>query len=194
MHESEAGREEITLARRAAAGDHEAFRTIVVRYEERLLAFLTQMLGEPEAARDAAQETFIAAFRALPGWQPPATADPAHPLAPWLYRIAANQALSQLRRASAQAGTHLSALEHVEAPAQQSWEDQFVARELLRQALSALSAEDAACLVLHYVTGERYGEIAARLGLTSEAVRKRVARGLIALRAAYARLDVEVFP
>jgi RNA polymerase sigma factor (sigma-70 family) len=193
MHESDDGREEMRLAQRAAAGDHEAFRAIVMRYEERLLAFLTQMIGEPEAARDAAQETFIAAFRALSGWQPPVTGDPVHPLAPWLYRIAANQALSQMRRAAAHPSTPLLALENVAHP-QHAWEERFAARELLRQALSELTAEDAACLVLHYVAGERYGEIAARLGLTGEAVRKRVSRGLVALRAAYARLDVEVFP
>ncbi len=77
-------------------------------------------------------------------------------------------------------------------PSSLAWEDRFVARELLRQALHTLNDDDAACLVLR-LAGERYGEIAAQLGLTSEAVRKRVARGLVALRAAFA-LDVEVRP
>ena len=72
-----------------------------------------------------------------------------------------------------------------------SLEDQFVARELLREALSHLSEEDAACLVLHFVAGERYQEIATRLGLTSEAVRKRVSRALSELRRVYASLDKE---
>jgi RNA polymerase sigma factor (sigma-70 family) len=71
-------------------------------------------------------------------------------------------------------------------------EERTAARDLLRAALGHLTEEDAACLVLHYVAGERYAEIAARLGLTSEAVRKRVSRGLVVLRAAYRALDVEV--
>ena len=70
-------------------------------------------------------------------------------------------------------------------------EERAIARDLLRRALRDLSEEDVACVVLHYVAGERYGEIASRLGLTPEAVRKRVARGLIALRAAYAAQESE---
>jgi RNA polymerase sigma-70 factor, ECF subfamily len=50
--------EELALAARAARGDHEAFRQIVLRYEQRLLAFLTHMTGDAELARDLAQDTF----------------------------------------------------------------------------------------------------------------------------------------
>jgi RNA polymerase sigma-70 factor, ECF subfamily len=183
-----AGAEELALAARAAQGDHEAFRQIVLRYEGRLLAFLAQMLGDAETARDVAQEAFVAAYTALPQWQPPTGAH-AHPLAPWLYRIASNRALSVLR----QSGPPQSDWQLAEVTATQGgWEDHFIARELLQQALHTLTADDAACLVLHFVAGERYGEIGERLGLTAEAVRKRVARGLVALRAAYHALDVEV--
>jgi RNA polymerase sigma factor (sigma-70 family) len=180
------GAEELALARRAAQGDHEAFREVVLRYEGRLCAYLAQMTGDGELARDLAQETFVAAYRALPQWQPPTAPHP-HPLAPWLYRIASNRALSTLRNPAPTAADW-----QMTEIANEGWEDHFVARELLRQALRTLSAEDAACLVLHFVAGERYGEIGVRLGLSAEAVRKRVARGLVALRAAYHALDVEV--
>jgi RNA polymerase sigma factor (sigma-70 family) len=69
-----------------------------------------------------------------------------------------------------------------------------IGRELLRVALATLDEDDAACLVLHYVAGERYGEIAARLGISSEAVRKRVGRSLSSLRRAYAALETEAQP
>jgi RNA polymerase sigma factor (sigma-70 family) len=72
-----------------------------------------------------------------------------------------------------------------------SLEDRAVARDRLRSAPRKLSEEDVACVVLHYVAGERYGEIASRIGMSSEAVRKRVARGLAALRAAYAAQESE---
>lgn len=190
---AEEARAEVALARRAAHGDEDAFQEIVAHYEGRLLAFLMQMLGDLETARDVLQETLLAAFRALAHWQPPPDHD--HPLAPWLYRIATNRALSALR-AEAGSSQHMTTRITTEAahPTAPAWEDSFVARELVRQALKSLAADDAACLVLHFVAGERYGEIADRLGLTSEAVRKRVARGLVALRAAYAALDVEVKP
>ena len=64
-------------------------------------------------------------------------------------------------------------------------------RALLRAALETLDEDDAACLVLHYVAGKRYGEIAAQLNLSSEAVRKRVGRALTALRRAYAAMESE---
>ena len=107
--------DELSLAERAAHGDHAAFGTLVRAYEPQILAYLAQMLGDAEAARDVAQETFLAAYQALPRWRPPATEDLAtsRPLSPWLYRIATNKALSLLRSnaarpavaASARAGT-----------------------------------------------------------------------------------------
>lgn len=194
--------DELSLIGRAARGGHDAFRLIVLAYEARLLAYLTQMLGDAETARDVAQETFLAAYRALPRWQPPAShnspgsrasgagnAEMAHPLSPWLYRIATNRALSLLR--GRPATPRLDAGAGPPEPAT-PLDERMAARDLLRGALRQLSEEDAACLVLHFVAGERYAEIAARLGLSNEAVRKRVSRALVALRAAYRALDVEV--
>ncbi len=208
----EAG-DELALIQRAAAGDHGAFRLLVLAYEPRLLAHLTQTLGDSEAARDVAQDTFLSAFRALPRWRPPdrlpvssrqaeAVAGDSSSggattamrlLSPWLYRIATNRALSVLRAQPPSAS--LDAAAPGREPALvggPSLEDRCAARDLLRSALGRLAAEDAACLVLHFVAGERYGEIAERLGMTGEAVRKRIARALVALRAAYKALDVEV--
>ena len=72
-----------------------------------------------------------------------------------------------------------------------SVEDAVIGRTLLRAALETLDDDDAACLILHYVAGERYSEIGARLNLSSEAVRKRVGRALTALRRAYAAMESE---
>ena len=207
------GQEELALIQRAASGDHEAFRDLVLTYEAKLLAYLTQMLGDPECARDVAQETFIAVFHALPRWRPLAsheTTDIARPLAPWLYRIATNRALSLVRKQNVRRRVHSSKVNEDAVPGEErleteryalaasayqaSFEESYIARELLRQALSSLSEDDAACLVLHYVSGERYGEIAERLGLSSEAVRKRIARALAVLRKTYLALDTEVRP
>ncbi|GCE06703.1 RNA polymerase sigma factor [Dictyobacter aurantiacus] len=201
---------ELALIERVTHGDAEAFRYLVVLYEGRLIAYLTQMLGgDKENACDIAQETFIAVYQTLPHWKPPANAGAeasghagygAGLLAPWLYRIATNRALSLLRKQEVRRRMHGPAVnrsENRETPFEQgarqsSFEDSSIARELLRAALSTLDEDDAACLVLHYVSGERYGEIAARLGMSSEAVRKRVSRALIALRKAYRLLDTEV--
>ncbi len=200
--------EELELIRRAQHGDHEAYRRLVISYESRLLAYLTHLLGDRENARDIAQETFIAAFHALPRWNPPERqkksrsddqeqddAARIHPLAPWLYRIATNRALNLLQRQP----VHSSLLERDALYEQQrsseqnpTIEDRFIARELLREALGQLSELDAACLILRFVSGAGYTEIALQLGITKEAARKRVTRGLTALRAAYRAVDMEV--
>jgi RNA polymerase sigma factor (sigma-70 family) len=187
---TEAG--EARLIARAAADDDDAFASLVASYEAGMLRYLAQMLGDVEQARDIAQETFLAAHRALPQWKASAGATPGRLLAPWLYRIATNKAISALRsqrdtRHEVSLRENAGLIPHTGA----SLEERAIARDLLRRALRDLSEEDVACVVLHYVAGERYGEIASRLGLTPEAVRKRVARGLIALRAAYAAQESE---
>jgi RNA polymerase sigma-70 factor (ECF subfamily) len=190
------------LVRRILHGDQDAYRHIVVRYETRVLAYLTYVLGEYELARDVAQEVFVAAYTALGQWhghdyehadgQVGGQGWNAPTLAPWLYRIATNRALNVLRAQKSRGGLPSSlTLLPERLMSEHSLEDQVVRRELLTAALRELSAEDATCLVLRVIAGEHYADIAQRLGLTSEAVRKRVARGLVALRAAYHALDVE---
>lgn len=187
-------------------------------YETPVLSYLQSILGNWENARDLAQETFIAAFYALPHWRPPellyhqqsvpqksgqsARSIVEHPLAPWLYRIATNHALTFLKQRGKRAEVSLSVGEHTDISqvsesvgipqsSVETWENRYVARELLHEALSQLSADDAYCIILRFVAGERYAEIAERLGTTKEAVRKRVARGLVVLRSIYRALDWE---
>ena len=184
-----AAADELSLIQRAAGGDHAAFAALMRRYEPRIQRYLRQMVGDTELAGDLTQETFLAAYRALARWQPPPETAPqtSDPLSPWLYRIATNRALSALRsQAVSRRASPAPASEEIA-----SVEDAAVGRALLRAALETLDEDDAACLVLHYVAGERYGEIAARLNLSSEAVRKRVGRALTALRRVYAAMESE---
>ena len=188
-----AAADELSQIRRAATGDHAAFALLVRRYEARIVIYLRQTLGDADLASDLAQETFLAAYQALPRWQPPPpnlATQTTDLLSPWLYRIATNYAISALRRQT------MSARRAPAPPARarSSLEDAVIGRELLRAAIATLDEDDAACLVLHYVAGERYGEIAARLGISSEAVRKRVGRSLSSLRRAYAALETEAQP
>lgn len=55
---------ELILA--AQLGDADAFGQLVVRYQQTVYAHALALLGDREAARDAAQDAFLAAFRALP--------------------------------------------------------------------------------------------------------------------------------
>lgn len=209
--------DEIELVQRTLQGDDDAFRDLVLSYETSLLTYLQSMLGDRESARDIAQETFVAVYFGLSRWTPPKQVNIAtnatdmadsgpfkrsyietHPLAPWLYQIATNRAITFLKKHAAHKRVvslddySQDAARMVQNENRTELEDRLVAQELLRDALGRLEKEDATYLVLRFVSGERYIEIAERLGTTKEAVRKRVARGLRALRASYKALEMEV--
>src|SRR5690242_18048352 len=77
----------------ALSGDPEAFGEIVRRWERRIFALAFGMLGREEDARDATQETFLAAFRNLRNFRGEAR------VSSWLHRIAVNQCITRQRRA-----------------------------------------------------------------------------------------------
>ena len=81
------------IVERALTGDAEAFGEIVRRWERRIFALAYGMLGREEDARDATQETFLAAFRNLRGFRGEAK------VSSWLHRIAVNQCITRQRRA-----------------------------------------------------------------------------------------------
>jgi len=81
------------IVERALTGDAEAFGELVRRWERRIFALAYGMLGREEEARDATQETFLAAFRNLRGFRGEAK------VSSWLHRIAVNQCITRQRRA-----------------------------------------------------------------------------------------------
>ena len=81
------------IVERALTGDADAFGELVRRWERRIFALTYGMLGREEDARDATQETFLAAFRTLRGFRGEAK------VSSWLHRIAVNQCISRQRRA-----------------------------------------------------------------------------------------------
>ncbi|HLM25003.1 MAG TPA: sigma-70 family RNA polymerase sigma factor [Pyrinomonadaceae bacterium] len=85
------GSDEI-IVERALTGDADAFGELVRRWERRIFALAYGMLGREEDARDATQETFLAAFRNLRGFRGEAK------VSSWLHRIAVNQCISRQRR------------------------------------------------------------------------------------------------
>jgi RNA polymerase sigma-70 factor, ECF subfamily len=88
---------ESSLARAAAAGDREAFASLVDLAKRPVYGLCHRLLQDPEEARDASQEAFVRAFAAL------ATFDPAQPFAAWVLRIARNHCIDVLRRRLPQA-------------------------------------------------------------------------------------------
>ncbi len=80
------------LVELALDGDEDAYGALVRRYQRRLTAFLGQLVGDIELARELSQEAFIRAWSAL------ARFDPRYRFSTWLFRIAHNLGIDHLRR------------------------------------------------------------------------------------------------
>ena len=80
------------LVELALDGDEGAFGVLVRRYQRRLTAFLSQLVGDIELARELSQEAFVRAWSALERF------DPRYRFSTWLFRIAHNLGIDQLRR------------------------------------------------------------------------------------------------
>ncbi|MCH9650507.1 MAG: sigma-70 family RNA polymerase sigma factor [Deltaproteobacteria bacterium] len=176
----EADRDRKVLAR-VAAGDAEAFGFLVDRHQRRLLHLCERILGNPEDARDAAQEVFLKVYRKA------ATFQPRGQVFTWLYRIATNHCLNQLRRRRIVRFVGLSSGSD-EAPCELDPPDSGVDPEAaleIRQAwhrtrlsMSRLPANQRVVLVLAKFEGLTYREIAEVLEISEGAVESRLFRAM----------------
>jgi RNA polymerase sigma-70 factor (ECF subfamily) len=137
-------------------------------------------VGDREVALDLAQDTFLQVYKEIGKTSGELKLDA------WIYRIATNYGLRYLNR------KHLRQMIHLEGPdgmedslATAGPEDQSVTRIVVQQALARMNPKDAAILQLHFGNGFSYEEIGHILNMSSEAVRKRVARGMEKFRALY---------
>jgi len=155
------------LVRAALAGSQEAFRELVARFERPVFGLIVRMVGDPETAEDLAQEVFVKAYRAL------ASYDPSRKLSSWLFKIAHNATIDHLRRSAPETvplasdeeegGNLLATLADAgtESPAAAA-ERRAMARALER-AIRDLRPDYREAVVLRYVEGLSYEEIAEAL-------------------------------
>ena len=86
------------LIARARSGDGEAFRQLIGPHRRELMVHCYRILGSTQDAEDALQETLLAAWQGLRGFEERAS------VRTWLYRIATSRCLNALRRAAAARG------------------------------------------------------------------------------------------
>lgn len=97
--EPETGNEDLPLIARAKAGDRDAFASLVQRYGKAVLNLIDKMIRDPGVVEDLWQETFVRALENLASYEPRSRADGSGPgFASWLYRIATNLTLDELRK------------------------------------------------------------------------------------------------
>jgi RNA polymerase sigma factor (sigma-70 family) len=162
----------VALVRR---GQQSAFDTLAGRYQSRLLWFCLQMLRSKEDAEDALQEVFAAAFNAI-------RADEREiEVRPWLYRIARNRCLNQLRRATT---VGVDSMDHHCAENGRTLDDKVVSRlefrDLVRD-VQALPDAQRTALLLREIDGFTYRHIAAAMDTTVPSVKSLLVRARIGL-------------
>jgi RNA polymerase sigma factor (sigma-70 family) len=175
------------LVRLFRAGNDEAFRVIHDRYRTRLFAYARQMLGGSRAdAEDALQDVFVRAYGAL------RANDRDVSLRAWLYRIAHNRCIDELRRAGGigSPGAPAEVLELVQAPASDPM-DAVQQRESLRRLVEdvrRLPEQQRSALLMREISGMAYQDLASALDVTVPAVKSLLVRARIGLaQAAEAR-------
>lgn len=158
------------LVRRTLDGDARAFTELVDRHAAACLRYATRMLGDRSDAEDAAQETFLRAFKALQSY------DERLPFRTWLFSILINRcrtAMSQRMRRERRVVFDNEALERssVEAP-----QDLVELREELNKAIATLSPEQREAFLLRHVEELSYEEIMSVTGAGMSALKMRVKR------------------
>lgn len=175
--------EDDELIRRVALGDRQAFEALYDRYAASVFGVALRMLGEREIAEEAVQEIF---WRI---WQRAASFDRSRAFAPWLFGIAHNYCIDELRRRRVRPQPVYEDDEHPvlsDIPDEADVGETAVLsdqRRIVREALDQLPDEQREALLLAYFGGLTQQEIATKLGNPLGTVKTRMRLGLQKLRA-----------
>src|SRR5579862_2896124 len=172
------------LVAKSIGGDAESFNELILRWERPIYALAYRTIGREEDARDVCQETFLRAYRALPGFRGQAK------FSSWLYRIALNLCRDWVRRerrapvVEATGDVDLMDLAAASEPSE-SIEDLVARRDEMRvveRAMALLPEEQRTAIVLKEYHGLTFQEIADLVGCPLSTVKTRLYQGLTVLR------------
>ncbi len=182
--------EEAALVARLRAGEEKAYEELVRRHGGRMLAVARRFLPEEEDARDAVQDAFLSAFRAIDRFQGQSR------LSTWLHRIVVNAALLKLRARRRHPEEPIEAfLPEFEPDGHQAepavpWRADVLERlereelrRIVRAAIERLPDSHRLVLLLRDIEGLDTAETAAALEITAANAKVRVHRARQALRA-----------
>jgi RNA polymerase sigma factor (sigma-70 family) len=156
----------------------DGFEAFFARYETRIMGYLWRMTGDEQSAFDLSQEAFLRA------WQHFTTIQRyPHPEA-WLFRVATNLALHQLRRRASPIGAAVVLDERTD-PGRSDPAMRLAEHDAVRRALDALVPRARALLILREVVGLSGAEAAEALGMTPLAAKTALFRAREQFRRAY---------
>ncbi len=171
---------------RAQQGDSAAYGALVRRYQDRIYRYLVHLTGSRDDALELAQEVFIKAWEAVPGWRPEAQ------FLTWVFRIASNAAMDVLRRRKVVEFVPLDPDygAPIESPGPEAQLAQKQSLRALDAALGRLPPEQREAILLREVEGLSYEEMSVALNVHEGTVKSRLARARAALAALYFGKDV----
>lgn len=173
--------EDTDLIRKARQGEVEAFNLLISRWEKRVYNYLLRIVGEREEALDLSQDVFLKAYQNLRKLDDPAR------FAPWLFRIAHNEAFSSFRKRRPEgetlgsgefAGDEIAVAGTPGFPIELSI--------AVTNALGQLSADQRETVILKIYQGFKFEEMAEILGCPVSTVKSRLYTALDVLKAALA--------
>jgi RNA polymerase sigma-70 factor (ECF subfamily) len=186
--------DDLSLVEKARAGEPDAFRALVVRYQRKVYAVALGIVKDPDLAWDVAQETFVRVHRGLGDFEEKSS------FATWLFRITTHLGIDAVRRERASRKDELDDV--AEADVAEGGEgilstalgndprENLLRRELaekIREALETLPEKHRTILVLREVEGLSYEELAARLGIHKGTVMSRLFHARKKMQAALRR-------
>jgi RNA polymerase sigma-70 factor, ECF subfamily len=173
-----------------AVSDVPDFDQIVSRYQERIIRYLTGLVGDPTLAQDLSQETFVRVHGNLENLRSPQA------LTTWIFRVASNLALDHSRSRRSHEDRHTQSLE-IDDLDQREYDNRFTDDELsaegrleqhemaacIRGYIDQLSEPLRACLMLRDLEDLPEKDVAEIVGCSLAAVKVRIHRGRKQLRA-----------
>ncbi len=170
---------EKTLVKRILAGDREACARLVRLDHAPIYRLLVRLCGDRHLAEDLTQETFAA------GWSRMAAFSGASSLSTWLHRIAYRKLVDARRRARSRASVWEKAVEQLRSSRLDASDEAIASEEArrLRQALDRLPPSERDIIVLHYLQGLSFREMAKVLDQSTGTVKWRTTQALESLRA-----------
>lgn len=178
---------DLGLVRRAQAGDKAAFDLLVRKYQNKIISLVSRYLGNNGDVQDVAQDAFIKAYTALPGFRGEAA------FYTWLYRIAVNSAKNYLmakgRRPAnvdvdaeeAEFYETSDALKENASPERLALTEEI--KHVIFDTIENLPEELKVAIQLREIDGMSYDEIAAAMGCPIGTVRSRIFRARDAIDA-----------
>jgi RNA polymerase sigma-70 factor (ECF subfamily) len=177
--------DEASLIAAAQRGDVNSYNTLVLHYQNQAFSVAYRIMGDPDAAADAAQEAFISAYKAIRRFR-------GGSFKAWLLRIVTNACYDELRRRKRRPNTSLDALYVEDEVADSSltsrpenpeaYAQRMDLQSAIMSCLQGLSEDQRTVAILSDIEGLSYEEISESIGTALGTVKSRLSRARAGLR------------